>query len=70
MSKIGKNIQRYRENKNVTIEELALKIRCGTKTLENYENGTNTPTIQTVMKISTALDVPASELLNENSFLK
>ena len=65
MSNVGINIRKYREIKNLTIEELALKVRVGTKTLESYENGENIPNLQTVLKISTALDVPASELLDE-----
>ena len=65
MSNVGVNIRNYREMKNLTIEELALKIRVGTKTLKSYENGENIPNLQTVLKISTALDVPASELLDE-----
>ena len=65
MSNVGVKIRNYREMKNLTIEELALKIRVGTKTLKSYENGENIPNLQTVLKISTALDVPASELLDE-----
>ena len=65
MSNVGVNIRNCREIKNLTIEELALKIRVGTKTLESYENNDKTPNLQTILKISTALDVPASELLDE-----
>jgi len=65
MSNVGINIRNYREIKNLTIEELALKIRVGTKTLESYENKEKIPNLQTILKISTALDVPASELLDE-----
>ncbi|MEH6944223.1 helix-turn-helix domain-containing protein [Bacillus sp. JJ722] len=65
MLQIGSNIKRYRENRNMSLQDLALRIRCGTKTLENYENGINIPNNQTILKISTALDVAASELLKE-----
>ena len=65
MSNVGINIRKYREIKNLTIEELALKIRVGTKTLESYENKEKIPNLQTILKISTALDVPVSELLDE-----
>ena len=65
MSNVGINIRNYREIKNLTIEELALKIRVGTKTLESYENNEKVPNLQTILKVSTALDVPASELLDE-----
>ncbi|MGM9925510.1 MAG: helix-turn-helix domain-containing protein [Bacillus sp. (in: firmicutes)] len=63
MSQIGNNIRMYREDRNMSLQDLALKIRCGTKTLENYENGTMIPNNDTLLKLSTALDVAASELI-------
>ena len=65
MSNIGVTIRNYRESKNITIEELALKIRIGTNTLKRYEDGDSIPTLQTILKISTALDIPASDLLDK-----
>ncbi|WP_235973595.1 helix-turn-helix domain-containing protein [Peribacillus faecalis] len=67
MSKISVNIRNFRESKGMSVEELALKVRCGTKTIENYENGTATPNLDTILKISTALDVPANEFLDEKT---
>ena len=63
MSVIGKNIKCCRERAKMSQQELALKIRVGTKTIEMYESGEKVPDTQTVLKISTVLDVPASELL-------
>lgn len=65
MSQIGRNIKICRENRNMSLQDLALRIRCGAKTLENYENGINIPNNETILKISTVLDVAASELLDE-----
>lgn len=65
MSQIGQNIKVCRESRNMSLQDLALKIRCGVKTLENYESGINIPNNDTILKISTALDVAASELLKE-----
>ncbi|MGN1386161.1 MAG: helix-turn-helix domain-containing protein [Bacillus sp. (in: firmicutes)] len=67
MSKIGLNIRNFRESKGMTVEQLALKVRCGTKIIENYENGAATPNLDTILKISTALDVPANEFLDEKT---
>ena len=67
LSKVGVNIRNFRESKGMTLEQLALKVRCGTKTIENYENGTSIPNLDTILKISTALDVPASEFLDEKT---
>ncbi|KMJ58791.1 XRE family transcriptional regulator [Bacillus sp. LL01] len=63
MRKIGENIRFYRERAKFTASELALKIRVGTGTIEKYEAGLQMPDMQTILKISTVLDVPASELL-------
>lgn len=63
MSEISQNIRSCRERKGMTQEELALKIRVGTQTIERYENGEQTPNMQTIFKLSTVLDVPASEFL-------
>jgi transcriptional regulator with XRE-family HTH domain len=64
MNQIGKNIKEYRERKGISQQELALKIRVGNGTIEKYETGTSIPTLQTILKISTVLDVPAAELMD------
>jgi transcriptional regulator with XRE-family HTH domain len=65
MTAIGQNIKLYRERAGVSQEDLALKIRVGTQTIQRYESGEHTPNSQTILKISTALDVPASVLMGE-----
>ncbi|MBX9974115.1 helix-turn-helix domain-containing protein [Bacillus sp. CMF12] len=65
MSNIGHNIKACRERVNMTQQQLALKVRVGTGTIAKYENGDQIPDTQTVLKISTALDIPASELLEQ-----
>ncbi|HAQ06899.1 MAG TPA: XRE family transcriptional regulator [Bacillus bacterium] len=65
MTSIGQKIKTCRERKGVSQEELAFKIRVGTQTIERYENGEQIPNLQTILKISTALDVPASELMEQ-----
>lgn len=65
MASIGHNIKMFRERAGISQDDLALKIRVGTRTIQRYESGEQTPTMQTMLKISTALDVPASELIRE-----
>ncbi|WP_342432822.1 helix-turn-helix transcriptional regulator [Neobacillus sp. FSL H8-0543] len=65
MSSIGEKIKTYRKLLQMTQEELALKIRVGTHTIEKYESGEHIPSTQTILKLSTVLDVPASELLDQ-----
>lgn len=66
MSAIGRNIKLCRERREMTQEELALKIRVGTGKIEKYESGEQTPDTQTLLKISTALDIPTSELISRS----
>ncbi len=65
MNSIGQTIKTCREMLKMTQEELAQKIRVGTHTIEKYESGEQIPSTQTILKLSTVLDIPASELLNK-----
>lgn len=67
MKNVGENIRQYRERAKLTQSELSLKLRVGTATIEKYESGQQIPDMQTILKISTVLDVPASELLESIS---
>ncbi|GIN42071.1 MULTISPECIES: helix-turn-helix domain-containing protein [Heyndrickxia] len=65
MASFAQNLKFYREQKNLSQEELALKARLGAKIIEKYENGEQIPTTQTILKLSTVLDVPASVLTTD-----
>ncbi|WP_044747387.1 helix-turn-helix domain-containing protein [Bacillus alveayuensis] len=65
MNTIGENIKKYREQRKMSQQELALKVRVGTATIQKYESGEQIPDTQTILKLSTALDVPASELMEQ-----
>ncbi|MFC7063933.1 helix-turn-helix domain-containing protein [Halobacillus seohaensis] len=60
---IGDNLQKYRNLKEFTLKELAEKSRIGVHALESYESNERVPELDTVLKISTVLDIPASELM-------
>jgi len=66
MNSIGHIIKTSREMLNMTQEELAQRVRVGTHTIEKYESGEQIPSTQTILKLSTVLDIPASELLQHN----
>ncbi|MGE7761610.1 helix-turn-helix domain-containing protein [Peribacillus sp. NPDC097895] len=66
MSNIAKIIRQYREDHNLTQQELALKLRIGTKKIEKYESGESVTDTQTILRLSTALDIPASEFLKDS----
>ncbi|WP_456273514.1 helix-turn-helix domain-containing protein [Bacillus sp. AK031] len=65
MSHFGQNLKLLREERNISQEELAMRARLGKKTIEKYESGTQIPDTQTILKLSTVLDVPASEMLEK-----
>lgn len=66
MNAIGKIIKINRELQNMTQEELAQKVRVGTGTIQKYETGEQIPSTQTLLKLSTVLDIPASDLLDQH----
>ncbi|GER67505.1 hypothetical protein BpJC7_31710 [Weizmannia acidilactici] len=63
MNTFGEKLKFYREQSGMSIEELAVKARIGKNTLEQYEKGEQIPTTQTILKLSTVLDVAASVFL-------
>lgn len=63
MNSIGHTIKTYRERSNMTQQELAQKVRVGANTIERYETDEQIPSTETILKLSTVLDIPTSELL-------
>ena len=53
-----------RKERNLTLDELALKTRVGVEKLARYESGEDIPSEQTLLKLSNALEVPVSNLLD------
>ncbi|WP_080844283.1 helix-turn-helix domain-containing protein [Cytobacillus gottheilii] len=66
MSSLSENLKLARQRANLTEAELAMRIRVGTATIEKYEKGEQVPDTNTILKISTVLDIPASELLEQD----
>lgn len=60
---ISEKIRRHRIDKEMTIVELAVKVRIGAGVMKEIEENRMVPDVQTLLKISTALDIPASEFL-------
>ena len=65
LNTIGQTIKNAREMLNMSQEELAQKVRVGTQTIEKYESGEQIPSNQTLLKLSTVLELPAVELLKQ-----
>lgn len=70
MNVFGENIKSCREKRNMTQEELALKMRIGPLKIDAYESGKLTPSNETILRLSTVLDIPTSELLGHEYPIK
>ena len=57
-------LKMLREEKNWSLEDLSLKTQLGVEKLSAYEKGEQTPSIQTILKLSNVLEVPASNLMD------
>ncbi|MBS5982823.1 MAG: helix-turn-helix transcriptional regulator [Clostridium butyricum] len=60
---IGENIKKCRNEKEISQEKLAVKLDVSSRTLQSYESGRTTPTIETLIRISKILDVPLYRLI-------
>ena len=64
---IGKRIQRFRTQRKLSQEDLALASEIHPAYLGRVERGERCPTVDTLFKISQGLKVPLSELLDISS---
>lgn len=64
--KIAENVKRLRSEKELSLEKLARLADLSLNTIVKIENGVNrNPTIETLTKIATALEVGVDELLKD-----
>ena len=64
---IGSKIRRYRLKKGLTLQELARKTTTTAGYLSQLERGLTEPSLATLRKIASALEVPIFTLLSEES---
>ena len=64
-NKIGFNIKRIREIKNITRKELAEKSNISPSALANYENDYRNPNVEIIGNIANALEVPIAALIDD-----
>lgn len=60
---VGRNIKKYREEKKLTQDDLAQKLSVTRQAVSNWECGKTEPDIETLHKISEALEVTVEELI-------
>ena len=63
ISKLGKNIKRIREQKNMTQGDICRAVGLDRAQMSNIEAGKGNPTLATIEKIAQALGVTSDELL-------
>ena len=61
---LGQRIKFFRENRNLTQERLAEKVGIDSKHLSRIENGRNYPSLETLEKILTNLNVSYEDIFN------
>ena len=64
---IANNLIRIRQEKNLSVSKLAVLSGVSKGILSQIENQTTNPTINTIWKISSGLNVPYTELMSDNS---
>lgn len=62
---IGESIRTHRLEKGLSQEELAMRCRIGTQKLVKFEANELIPNLQVILNLSSALDCPASELIEQ-----
>ena len=65
MLEIGNRIKRFREEKNLTQQELADMIFKSKSSIEKYESGSSNVTLSALLDISKALNIAPSALLDD-----
>ena len=63
MSKVAKNLKRFRVVKNMTQDQLAEKLFVSRQTVSGWENDRTQPDIDMLCKISDVLEVPVEDLI-------
>ncbi len=59
---VGKNIQKIRESKGISQQELAAKCNFEKSNMSRLEAGRVNPTLSTLEKVAKALDVSLAEI--------
>lgn len=62
---IGKNIRTHRLEKGISQKELAMRSRISIHKLEKFENNEAVPSLQVILNLSSALECPASDLIEQ-----
>ncbi|RYF61890.1 MAG: XRE family transcriptional regulator [Comamonadaceae bacterium] len=62
---VARNVRRYRQERGLSLGELARRSGLSKQTLSKVEQGVGNPTVETLTMLGAALDIPARRLLTE-----
>jgi transcriptional regulator with XRE-family HTH domain len=60
---LGKNVRRYRKDRGMTQEQLALEAEMERSCVSDLERGTRNPSVRALDRLAKALDVEPHQLL-------
>ncbi len=63
---LGKRLRVIRNQKKITLRHLSERSHCSINYLSQVERGVNSPTIETLMRITDALDIKLNDLFSED----
>lgn len=63
MAEVGKHIKKIRKEKNLTQDELAVRLHCTRQTISNYETGKSEPDIALLVELADVLEVEIGDLI-------
>lgn len=64
MKKFGENLKKLREEKYTTFDDLSINSVFDSSNYNKYELGKGNPTIETILKISSLLEIEPKELFD------
>lgn len=62
-AEVGPRVRALREERGISLSELARRASVGKATLSGLETGTRNPTLETLQSVAAALDLPLTALL-------
>ncbi|MFD2825749.1 helix-turn-helix domain-containing protein [Leeuwenhoekiella polynyae] len=64
MKEFGKNLAKLREKKFKTMNKVAINSDFDSSNYNKYENGKGNPTIETILKMASLLEIEPKDLFN------
>ncbi len=62
---VGENIRKYRKIKGLTMKELGTRVGITEQAISQYERSIRNPSLEVLLNVSNALDVPLNVLFNQ-----